>query len=391
MSNPVKLMRSIFLVAGLFGPVHAVAQPTATDGWQWTATGNIFAGVNYQHRKGEDIDTFESQNWVMGMGRRPLGRGQLKIDTMLSFEPYTLKDIGSPQVFQTGETYKGVPLVNYQHPHDLFSTLTAAYVQPVGSWIVTTSAAAVGMPALGPPAFMHRPSAAENPQAPLAHHHLDSLHITPGVITVGASRQGIGIETSWFQGREPDEDRTDIDFGALDSWSLRGSWTRGPWYAQVSVGHINEPEPLNPGDVTRFVASIAHTRTGTISTAVMAALGHNRESHGNSNGFLVETNMSWLDRNHLYSRIEFVEKELPHIHAGFVQPPHELSTVGAFTVGYTRDLMSRAFGRLGIGGDTTMYYVPLMLQETYGAPLSFHAFLRFRFGTSQADVEQHHH
>jgi hypothetical protein len=347
--------------------------------------------MNYQHRKGEDIDTFESQNWAMGMGRRPLGRGQLRLDTMVSFEPYTLKDIGSPQVFQTGETYKGLPLVNYQHPHDLFSTLTAAYVQPVGSWTLTTSAAAVGMPALGPPAFMHRPSAQENPQAPLAHHHLDSLHITPGVITVGASRQGIGIETSWFQGREPDENRTDIDFGPLDSWSLRGSWTSGPWYAQVSGGHLNEPEPRNPGDMTRFVASIAHTRTGAVSTAVMAAWGHNRESHGNSNGFLVESNMTWLDRNHLYSRIEIVEKDLPHTHAGFEQPPHELSTVGGFTVGYTRDLISKAFGRIGIGGDTTMYYVPLMLQETYGAPLSFHVFLRFRFGTSQAGVEHHHH
>ena len=390
MSDPVKLTRSIFLVAALLISTRVEAQPS-TDGWHWSVSGNIFAGINYQHRKGEDIDTFESQNWAMGMGQRPLGRGQLKIDTMFSFEPYTLKDIGSPQVFQTGETYNGVPLVNYQHPHDLFSTLTAAYVQSVGSWTLTTSAAAVGMPALGPPAFMHRPSAIENPQAPLSHHHLDSLHITPGVITVGVSKQGVGIETSWFQGREPDEDRTDIDFGPLDSWSLRGSWTRGPWYAQVSGGHLNEPEPLNPGDMTRFVASIAHTRTGTISTAVMAAFGHNRESHGNSNGFLVESNMSWLDRNHLYSRIELVEKELPHIHQGFAQPPHELSTVGAFTVGYTRDLIAKAFGRIGIGGDTTMYYVPLVLQETYGAPLSFHAFLRFRFGTSQADVEQHHH
>jgi hypothetical protein len=158
--------------------------------------------------------------------------------------------------------------------------------------------------------------------------------------------------------------------------------------AQVSGGHLKAA--AEPRDMMRFVASIAHTRTGASSTAVMAP-GDTTASHGNSSGFLAESNMTWLDRNHLYSRIEIVEKDLPHTHAGFEQPPHELSTVGGFTVGYTRDLISKAFGRIGIGGDTTMYYVPLMLQETYGAPLSFHVFLRFRFGTSQAGVEHHHH
>ena len=391
MSDPVKLTRSIFLATAVLISTHAQAQPS-DDGWRWNVSGNIFAGLNYQHRKFDDIQTFESQNWAMGMGERPLGRGRVTVHSMVSFEPFTLKDIGSPQVFQTGETYKGIPLINYQHPHDLFSTLTVAYAQPVGSWTLTTSGAAVGMPALGPPPFMHRPSAAENPQAPLAHHHLDSLHITPGVLTVGLSRQGIGIETSWFQGREPDEDRMDIDWGALDSWSLRGSWMRGPWSAQVSGAHVNEPEPRNPGDMVRLMASIAHTRTGAISTAVMAAWGQTRESHGVSNGFLVESNISWLERNYLYSRIELVEKELPHTHGGSLQPAHLPMNIGAFTVGYTRDLLTGGFGQIGIGGDATMYYVPRELQEAYGAPLSFHTFLRYRFGTpSHADVEHHHH
>ena len=94
----------------------------------------------------------------------------------------------------------------------------------------------------------------------------------------------MGIETSWFRGREPDEKRTDIDFGALDSWSLRGSWTQRPWSAQLSGARVNEPDPLIPGDMTRLMASVGHTRSGAISTAVFAAWGHNRESHGNSNG-----------------------------------------------------------------------------------------------------------
>ena len=387
----VKLMRSIFLVAtfaiSATSKTQAQSPPNA---WQWNVNGNIFAGVNYQHRKAADITEAESQNWLMATGERPLGTGRLRVHTMFSFEPFTLKEIGSPQVFQTGETFRNARLIDYQHPHDLFSELSVAYTRPVGSWTLTTTAAAVGAPALGPPPFMHRPSAAENPQSPLAHHHLDSVHITPGVLMVGLSRAGMGIETSWFRGREPDETRTDIDFGALDSWSLRGSWTSGPWSAQLSGARVNEPDPLIPGDMTRLMASVGHTRSGAISTAVFAAWGQNRESHGNSNGIVFESNISWLDKNHLYSRAELVGKELPHTHAGFLQPMHEVMNVGAFTLGYTRDVTARLFGPVGIGADMTMYYVPLMLQESYGAPLSFHAFLRYRFGTAPAAGEHHH-
>jgi hypothetical protein len=382
-------MRSILLVTAMLISAAAEAQ-TPAEAWRWSFNGNVFAGVNHQNRKFRDFTNFESLNWLMGMGERPLGPGQLAVHTMFSLEPFTLKNIGSAQVFQTGETFNRTRLVDYQHPHDLFMTLTASYTRPVGAWRLTTSGAAVGMPALGPPPFMHRPSAAENPQSPLAHHHLDSVHITPGVLTVGLSRNGMGIETSWFHGREPDEDRTDIDFGPLDSWSVRGSWTRGPWSAQLSGARINEPDALTPGDMTRLMASVAHTRTGPISTALMAAWGHNREPLHTSNGVLLEANLSWLDRNYLFSRIEVVGKDLPHTHFGFLQPVHEVANVGAFTVGYTRDVVTRAFGRIGVGGDMTMYYVPLMLQETYGAPLSFHLFLRYRFGAPQADVEHHH-
>jgi hypothetical protein len=154
----------------------------------------------------------------MTTGERRFRTGTLMLHAMLSFEPFTLKDIGSPQVFQTGETFNGEPLIDYQHPHDLYSTLNVANARAFGPWTLTTTAAAVGAPALGPPPFMHRPSAAENPQSPLGHHHFDSLHITPGVLTVGVARAGMALETSWFHGREPDEDRADIDFGALDSW-----------------------------------------------------------------------------------------------------------------------------------------------------------------------------
>ena len=391
MLNPVNAARSIFLVVFVASSAGEARAQSPPGPWLWNVNGNVFAGVNYQYRKAADLNDAESQNWLMATGERPLGRARLRVHTMFSFEPFTLKDIGSAQVFQTGETYNGEPLIDYQHPHDLFTTLSVSYERPVGSWMLTTMAAAVGSPALGPPPFMHRPSAAENPQSPLGHHHLDSVHITPGVLTVGLSRSGASIETSLFRGREPDENRTDIDLGALDSWSLRGSWSKGPWSAQLSGALVNEPEPLEPGDMTRIMASVAHTRSGPISTALTAAWGHNRESHGSSNAFLFESTISWLDKNYLYSRAELVGKELPHTHDGIPQPMHALMNIGAFTLGYTRDLTIRTFGRIGVGGDITMYYVPVMLQESYGAPLSFHVFMRYRFGTPASSAEHHHH
>jgi hypothetical protein len=273
---------SVVFVCGGVRRAEAQMQMQMSPGWQWQTNGNVFAGGNYQYRKFTDFHALESQNWVMLAGQRPWAGGELQLTSMLSFEPFTFKEIGSPQVFQTGETFEGVPLVDYQHPHDLVTNLGAWYGHGVGGYRLLLNAAAVGSPAIGPQPFMHRPSAAENPQAPLSHHYLDSTHITPGVLTAALSRGAWGLETSWFRGREPDEQRTDFDLGALDSWSVRGSWKRSAWNAQVSGGHITNPEITEPGrDVARLTASVGYHRMGDIDTALFGAWGQNREAHGN--------------------------------------------------------------------------------------------------------------
>ena len=141
---------------------------------------------------------------------------------MFSLEPFTLRDIGSPQVFQTGETFNGAPLIDYQHPHDLIMNLGGEYSRSRSApRRVTLAAYAVGPAPIGPPVFMHRPSAIENPQAPLSHHYLDATHITPGVVSIGVERAGFKFEAGAFHGQEPDEDRLDLDTGALDSYGAR--------------------------------------------------------------------------------------------------------------------------------------------------------------------------
>lgn len=364
-----------------------VHEASPSDEWQWSIEGRVFFGYNLQDRKFTDFDEWESQNWLMTTGARSFGASRLQLVGMFSAEAVTLKDIGSPQVFQTGETYKGAPLIDYQHPHDLFMNLGGDFTHETGDATFLASAYLVGPAPLGPPAFMHRPSAAENPQSPLAHHMLDSTHITPGVLSAGVQRGGVKLEGGLFRGREPDENRTDLDLGALDSLSMRLSYTRGPWAAQASGGRLKTPETTSPYDLTRVTASISYDNgDADRSLAWMAAFGQNREFFGNFEAYLFEATLRRSSRNSFYTRAESVAKDI--LDAGFhpigFAHTHRQSQIGALTFGYVRDLTTG----IGLGADITAYYVPANLKESYGSPRSYHFFIRYR-GRAGADMHVH--
>jgi hypothetical protein len=374
-------------------PAH-VHDPPGAAGWQWGVEGVAFFGYNYQLREFTDFDEWESQNWLMTSGVGTFGTSRVRLTGMLSFEPFTLQDIGSPQVFQTGETYNGAPLIDYQHPHDLLMNLGGDYTRTFSETRLTVGGYVVGAAPVGPPVFMHRPSAAENPQAPLGHHYLDSTHITPGVISLGVERRGWMLEGGIFQGREPDEDRLDIDLGALDSYSGRLSWTRGPWSAQVSAASLTTPERTSPYDEDRITASLAYTSGDAPSSlAWMAAFGQNREFYGNLEAYLFELTKR-AGRHAFYTRAESVAKDI--LDAGFhpvgTAHTHRQSQVSALTLGYSHSLWPNAakqWGSLALGADITGYVVPDNLKTSYGSPLSFHVFLRYRGRAGQASTHVH--
>jgi hypothetical protein len=164
-------LRAALLLALSLAPYSGSAQAAAPKTWNWSASGNVFAGYNYQRRKFRDFDAWESQNWFMAEGDRAAGRGRVHLRSMFSLEAVTLHDIGSPQVFQTGETFRGAPLIDYQHPHDLIMGLGGEYRRPAGAFTLLLGADLVGSPTLVPPPFMHRPSAEGNPGAALPSPH----------------------------------------------------------------------------------------------------------------------------------------------------------------------------------------------------------------------------
>jgi hypothetical protein len=333
---------------------------------------------------------FGSQNWWMGMAQRRAGTGTLQLNLMLSLDPITLGNDGYREIFQVGETLDGRPLIDRQHPHDVLMQAAIVWRTPIGGGnTLTLAGAPVGEPALGPVAFMHRASAAENPTAPLSHHTLDATHIAMGVLTAGFDRGPWTIESSLFQGREPDEQRWDLmDPGPIDSWSVRG-WYRpnGNWTFQMSHGFLNEPETLEHADVRRTTASGAWKRqhaTGTTATTV--AYGRNDKQGTAFNAILGESTHTF-GLNTAYGRLETLQVESDvlrfgshngggHSHGEEERGP---SWVTALTLGAARTLSRWSDWDIAAGGDVTFYRVPSVLKPTHGDnPVSFHVFLRVR-------------
>ena len=282
-------------------------------GWHFMVHGA--ASVGYDHQFGNRGGTqFMSTNWFMGMAQHGLWGGEAQLRGMLSLEPLTVPAAGFPLLLQTGEYYNGVHVHDRQHPHDLFMEASVTYRYPLSDWLgAELYAAAVGEPALGPPAFMHRASAEGDPFPPISHHWQDSTHVTFGVLTGGLYTRQVKLEASWFNGREPDQDRWDFDFRSLDSFSVRLSANPvQPVSLQVSYGYLASPEPpalagvaLSESRVTGSISvSLPLPKVQVDSTLVW---GRNLEATP-LDSFLFETNFDLDGRNAPFVRFEVVQK-----------------------------------------------------------------------------------
>src|SRR5262245_7854988 len=204
-------------------------------------------------------DKLYSTNWLMPMLSRDFGRQTVTFRTMVSLEPATIGRRRYPELFQSGETAYGLPIVDGQHPHDLLMELAGRYdLRLTERGQLYVYGGPLGDPALGPPAYPHRASASENPVAALAHHEQDSTHLSSSVITVGFAGGPVQLEASTFHGREPNENRWNIDTGSPDSFSSRLTLAMGDrLIGQISIGRINNREALEPHlDTLRTTASV---------------------------------------------------------------------------------------------------------------------------------------
>jgi len=367
-------------------PVHMLM--TTRGPWTFMFHGEAFIN-ELQQTGARGDDKFFSTNWFMPMAQRKLGNGQLTIRTMFSLEPATVSDRRYPLLFQQGETAFGRPIIDGQHPHDLFMELAALYDYKIGEkTLLSLYAAPMGDPAMGPVAYPHRASASENPVAPLGHHLEDSTHIATDVVSAGATYGIVRIEASGFHGREPDENRWNINSGKLDSWSARISANPGQdWSLQFSVAGLHSPESLAPQEnLRRMTASVAYNRplhNGNWASLILWGRNRSLDNGNVGNGYLLESTLRFRERNYLWTRIENVDRTNELLLARNPEPPgfaeRYFARVQAFTAGYEREVGHIPHLSTGLGAQLTWYGVPDALKPDYGShPLGVLVFLRLR-------------
>jgi hypothetical protein len=345
-------------------------------GWRFMIHGLAFV-EDIQQSGPRGGDKLFSTNWLMGEAEHPLGGGIFSVLTMLSLEPATVTDRRYPELFQTGETAYGKPIVDGQHPHDFVMELALRYSHPIGektTWELY--AAPVGDPALGPVAYPHRVSAEELSQAPLGHHLQDSTHISYDVVTAGITHGVFRVEASGFHGAEPNENRWTVGYGGIDSYAARVTVSpNANWSGQVSAGRLTRPEALEAGDQVRTTASVSWNRPyakGNWATSAIWGRVHKTDSGANLNGYGLESVARFAGKNYVTGRIELDDKdELLAVGQQF--------RIGAYTIGYTRDFYVVPRIATGLGANFTTYSIPAALDSYYGQrPVAVMMFLRFK-------------
>ena len=367
-------------------------------GWMVMLHGFAFAQYDVQGGP-RGASQFGSLNWAMVMAGHELAGGRLQLRFMPSLDPATVGKCGYPLLLQSGETCGGIPLVDRQHPHDLFMELSALYERPIGSNVaLLLYAAPAGEPALGPVAFMHRPSAMDEPQAPLGHHWQDATHISFGVVTAGVFTRTLRLEASVFNGHEPDERRWNFDRLALNSYSARLTLNPSPhWSFTAGYGQLDNPErTIPPETVRRLAASAMYGRALGDDGQWTSTLVYGRNTHAGhapSHSALIEAEAIVDDRHTIFSRAEYIQKNAHDLQlSGFSE--ERLFDIGAVSLGYVRELGRTGGVTLGVGARGTVNVVPGALEPAYGSrtPVGGMVFIRLRpsYSRPSMDMEMQH-
>ncbi len=369
-------------------PIYAYM--ASAGSWDLMFHGAIFPRLTSQNfnndgKRGQ-AQKFDAPNWLMAMAQHKIGdNGLLNFNLMMSADILTEGGYGYPLLFQSGESWKNIPLVDRQHPHDFVAELSAAYTQAISKDAdLTAYFGYPGEPALGPVTFMHRPSAMNDPDATLAHHWQDATHITFGVATLGLRYKSVKIEASAFNGHEPNENRYDFDQLQFNSYSYRISVSPDKHLTmQFSQGYIKAPEALNPlENVLRTTASIQKQYNFTdekfISSVLVWGYNHVESPSGNAeeHSITAESNVQ-LDKLAVYGRYEFVQKSLDELNLTPASVNAALFNVHAITLGVNHRLFQTFKTDVTLGIQATAYLIPDGLNTLYGnSPLSGEVYLK---------------
>jgi hypothetical protein len=293
----------------------------------------------------------------------------LAFRAMLSPDPF-MGPRGYPELLQAGETADGVtPLVDRQHPHDLFMELSATYTHRFSEHdSLYVYGGLPGEPAFGPPTFMHRQSVMDVPESPISHHWLDSTHVSFGVVTAGWVHDNVKLEASAFKGREPDQHRWDIESPKLDSAAVRLSWNPGEhWALQTSWAWQKSPEQLEPSVDQRkwSVSAMYTTRVGEHGSWASTLAWARRQGVGGPqlDAWDFENELKPDDHWTLFGRWEQLAND--ELTIGLMNGP--VHTVSRVTLGAIHDWRVARHVKFGIGALYDFDFVPDGLAASYGS------------------------
>lgn len=360
------------------GAMHGVHFMPGDD---WMVMLHGYASANYTRHTGPRGDEMTYvQSMAMLSAEKSTGWGRIQLRSMFSLEP-AMSPRGYPNLFATGETAGGQPLVDRQHPHDLFMELAGRVDVNAGNGSLFLYGGPVGEPALGPSAFMHRGAAGLNPEPPISHHWFDSTHITYGVVTAGYAAPKWQIEASAFRGAEPDERRWNIETPRLDSWSARVTWNpTAEWAVQVGHGFLKAPEATHPGENEHRTTASVHYANANGLSAMLGFSAKDRSPGPVLTAWIAEA--SWnLDQHHtLFGRFENVNND--ELFPDHANPLHEVPfRISKAQLGYAYRLrLTDQFG-LALGGSANAYVKPAALDAAYGRnPMGYTVFARLSLG-----------
>ena len=354
---------------------HNAIHLDVADDWMVMLHARVLGALDSQSGPRGDSSAFSS-SMLMAMASTDTGSGgTLGLKAMLSLDPLMGRR-GYPLLLASGESADGVThLVDRQHPHDLFMELAASYSQPLSKDdSLFVYAGYPGEPALGPSAYMHRISALDNPMTPLAHHWLDSTHVTFGVATAGWVHDAWKVEMSQFTGREPDQFRFNFDRPRFDSTAARLSFNPTPnWSLQVSAGWLKSPEALEPlVNERRLTASATWFDSFDFGTlAATLALGNKHLSNDtDESAVLLEAEYKPDTAWTVFARAETLGSDE-------LVPGSAVRQAGEASAGLIHDWPVARQVKLGLGGLYAFDFAPASAAAPYGGgPHGAMAFVR---------------
>lgn len=327
-----------------------------------------------------------SVNWAMADAERAVAGGTLGLSLMASAEVLTLTKYGYPQLLQVAQSFGSRVVTDRMHPHEVLSEAAIRYEHGVaGSVRLFAYVAAVGEPALGPVAYLHRPSAVNEPSAPLGHHAQDVTHESFGVGTVGVFTRHWRLEGSLFNGAHPDDVRTNLELGGARINATAGRLTVNPnerWSIAAYAAYLPQTSGAHAhGSLHRLGASVMYVRpqpAGTWATTLVWGANVPTTTDRPQHALLLESNLDLSARDAVFGRIEYATRTDEEL--DLVGSIPETVTVGALRVGYARRIAARAGFALRLGARINAELLPGELETFYAGrtPVGFTAYVQIR-------------